>query len=88
MHRTTDEFFRTHAELLCCPACGGVPQRTDRGFHCANCSQSYVELDGIPRQLVERMRPGTFAVCEIEVESLLDQKPGPGAGRSAASEQR
>jgi hypothetical protein len=56
--------------------------------HCDELFDTIVELDGIPRQLVERMRPGTFAVCEIEVESLFDQTPGPGAGRSAASEQR
>ena len=55
--------------------------------HCDELFDTIVELDGIPRQLVERMRPATYAVCEIEVESLFDQTPGPGAGRPTAEQQ-
>ena len=55
--------------------------------HCDEFFDTIVELDGIPRQLLERMRPVTYAVCEIEVESLFDQTPGPGAGRPTAEQQ-
>jgi hypothetical protein len=55
--------------------------------HCDEFFDAIVELDGIPRPLLERMRPVTYAVCEIDVEALFDQTPGPGAGRSAVEQQ-
>jgi SAM-dependent methyltransferase len=48
MHWTTDEFLRTHADLLCCPACGGAPVGTDEGFQCPDCGRGYPEQDDIP----------------------------------------
>lgn len=38
------------------------------------------EIDGIPRALMDRQVPLDFIACEIEVEQLYDQTPGPRAG--------
>jgi hypothetical protein len=38
------------------------------------------EVDGTPRALLERMLPTEFVVCEVDVEELYDQTPGPRAG--------
>jgi hypothetical protein len=42
-----------------------------------------VDLDGIPRELLERMTPTCFLACEIEIDAVFDQTPGPNAGRPA-----
>jgi hypothetical protein len=38
------------------------------------------EIDGIPRELMERLLPRAFATCVVEVEHTYDQTPGPKAG--------
>jgi hypothetical protein len=38
------------------------------------------ETDGTPRELLERLMPPAFVVCEVDVEELFDQTPGPRAG--------
>lgn len=38
------------------------------------------ETDRTPRHLVDRLVPGAFVACTIEVETMYDQTPGPGAG--------
>jgi hypothetical protein len=38
------------------------------------------EIDGTPRDHLERMRPSRYVVCTVAVEESYDQTPGPGAG--------
>ena len=38
--------------------------------------------DGSPRALLERLLPDDYVACEIVIEELYDQTPGPGAGAS------
>ena len=39
-----------------------------------------VEVDGVPRELVERVTPSRYSGCRFEPRELYDQTPGPGAG--------
>ncbi len=36
--------------------------------------------DGVPRRLMDRLVPADLLVCEVDVDELYDQTPGPGAG--------
>lgn len=38
------------------------------------------ETDGTPRVVLDRLVPADFVACIVEVETLFDQTPGPGAG--------
>jgi len=52
------------------------------------CDAFYTDIertDGTPRQMVERLRPADFVVCDIVVDEFYDQTPGPGAGASLAA---
>jgi hypothetical protein len=40
--------------------------------------------DGIPRSLLERIVPNDYIACEVVVERLFDQTPGPRAGTALA----
>jgi hypothetical protein len=44
-----------------------------------------VEVDGNAREQLDRIRPDRFVACEIEIDAVFDQTPGPGAGRSAGT---
>ena len=37
-------------------------------------------VDNLPRHLMQRMIPADLWVCELEVDAVFDQTPGPGAG--------
>lgn len=39
-----------------------------------------VEVDGVRRELVERVTPSRYSACRFEPRDLYDQTPGPGAG--------
>ena len=39
------------------------------------------ELDGNPLQLLERLVPSRYLVCDLVVEEVYDQTPGPRAGQ-------
>jgi len=41
--------------------------------------------DGVPRDVVERLRPHSYIAVEMTVEALFDQTPGPRAGRALSS---
>jgi hypothetical protein len=38
------------------------------------------QTDGTDRELMERMLPAEFVACDVDVEQLFDQTPGPRAG--------
>jgi hypothetical protein len=47
------------------------------------CEHFFTEVeatDGTPRALLHRMLPPGFVVCEMDVEVVFDQTPGPRAG--------
>lgn len=44
-----------------------------------------VEVDGVPRALVERVTPSGFVACRFAVREVYDQTPGPGAGSPVAA---
>jgi hypothetical protein len=44
-----------------------------------------VEVDGVPRALVERVTPSRFVACRFEPREIYDQTPGPGAGAPVAT---
>jgi len=46
------------------------------------------ETDGTPRQLVERLTPADFVMCEVTVDESYNQTPGPAAGHALAPRQR
>lgn len=54
----------------------------------AACMQEYTArlvddvstVDGIPRYLVERLVPDAVLACEVELQEVYDQTPGPRAG--------
>jgi predicted pyridoxine 5'-phosphate oxidase superfamily flavin-nucleotide-binding protein len=46
------------------------------------------ETDGTPRQLLERLTPADFVMCEVTVDESYNQTPGPAAGTVLAPRQR
>lgn len=48
--------------------------------HCELFMGDVLRVDGTPRELLQRMTPAVLSACTIEVESIFDQTPGPGAG--------
>ena len=77
MHRTTDEFFRTHAELLCCPACGGTPVQSDEGFRCADCTRAFRDQDGIPSFFVSSNWNGASRDVTDDIKAFYEANPFP-----------
>ena len=45
-----------------------------------------VATDGTERQLLERLVPLEFVVCDVSVDELYNQTPGPGAGTAVSRE--
>lgn len=52
--------------------------RADR--YCESFFAAVCTLEGVPRGLVERLRPTSLAVCTLTVTEVYDQTPGPAAG--------
>jgi hypothetical protein len=49
-------------------------------LYCDGFFGAVFEIDGIPREWMERLVPPSFAACEVDVEHVYDQTPGPSAG--------
>jgi hypothetical protein len=45
-----------------------------------------VATDGTDRRLLERLVPLDFVACDVMIDELYDQTPGPGAGSAVARE--
>jgi len=45
-----------------------------------------IATDGTDRRLLERLVPLEFVVCEVTVDDVYDQTPGPGAGTAVTRE--
>lgn len=52
--------------------------------YCDDYYRAVMEVDLISRELMERMEPDELIVCDMLVDSVFDQTPGPGAGRAYA----
>lgn len=51
------------------------------------CEEFFADVqatDGVPRHLLERIVPGTLATCDVEIDAVFDQTPGPRAGTALA----
>jgi hypothetical protein len=42
------------------------------------------DVDGIRRELMERLAPADLVACTVDVDEMYDQTPGPGAGAPLA----
>ena len=51
---------------------------------CAGCVETVAEIDQLPREVVWRMVPPGIVACEMVVEQVFDQTPGPQAGSRVA----
>lgn len=51
---------------------------------CAGCVRILHELEGAPEDLIWRMVPPGIVACEMVVEQVFDQTPGPQAGARVA----
>jgi hypothetical protein len=51
---------------------------------CAGCVRILHDLEGAPEELIARMIPAGIVACELEVEQVFDQTPGPQAGARVA----
>lgn len=51
---------------------------------CAGCVEIVAEIDQVPREVVWRMVPPGIVACEMVVEQVFDQTPGPQAGSRVA----
>jgi hypothetical protein len=63
----------------------GVEAATDADRRRARryCDEFFTDIeqtDGTERSLPERLVPASYAVCEMQVDDVFDQTPGPGAG--------
>lgn len=47
---------------------------------CAGCVQIIAEIEGTPAEIVSRMVPPGIVACELVVDQIFDQTPGPEAG--------
>jgi hypothetical protein len=48
--------------------------------YCDGFFDAVFEIDGIPREWMERLVPPSFAASEVDVEHVYNQTPGPNAG--------
>ena len=48
--------------------------------HAASLFEAIHAMDGNPLELLERLLPTSYLVCELEAEEVFDQTPGPRAG--------
>jgi len=67
----------------------GEATAADRIRHdafCAGCVRTIHEGDGSPEEIIWRMVPPGIVACEMVVEQVFDQTPGPGAGARVAPE--
>ena len=51
---------------------------------CAGCVEIVHEIDQVPREVVWRLVPPGIVACEMVVEQVFDQTPGPQAGSRVA----
>jgi Pyridoxamine 5'-phosphate oxidase len=51
---------------------------------CAGCVEVLHALEGTPDEIIWRMVPPGIVACEMEVEQVFDQTPGPSAGAKVA----
>ena len=56
--------------------------------YCTAYHDAVAIVDDIPRHLMQRMVPVEMVRCDIEVEAVFDQTPGPGAGAEIAGADR
>lgn len=56
--------------------------------HCHAVFTDISTVDQIPYELIARIRPERFVVCEVTVDEVYDQTPGPGAGAALAEDRR
>lgn len=52
--------------------------------YCARCIQILHESEGSPEAVIARLIPAGVVACELLVEQVFDQTPGPGAGACVA----
>jgi hypothetical protein len=70
-----------------------IEPATDRDLaffehHCDLFIGDVMRIDGTPRELLQLMTPARLSACTIQVESIFDQTPGPGAGAPIVADQR
>jgi hypothetical protein len=53
---------------------------------CAGCLAILSPLQGVPEETIARLIPADVVACEMVVEQVFDQTPGPGAGACIAPE--
>jgi hypothetical protein len=53
---------------------------------CAGCLAILAPLHAVPEERIARMMPADVVACELVVEQVFDQTPGPGAGARVAPE--
>jgi hypothetical protein len=53
---------------------------------CAGCLGLLAPLQGVPEATIARLIPADVMACEMVVEQVFDQTPGPGAGARIAPE--
>ncbi len=85
----TATHFLTHVswQLKGRGAVVGPPTATDRiryDAFCAGCVRILHENEGTPEEIIERLLPPGIVACEMVVEQVFDQTPGPEAGACIA----
>jgi Pyridoxamine 5'-phosphate oxidase len=53
---------------------------------CAGCLAILAPLHAVPEERIARLTPADVVACELVVEQVFDQTPGPGAGARVAPE--
>ena len=56
--------------------------------YCTAYHDAVAIVDDIPRHLMQRMVPVEMVRCDVQVEAVFDQTPGPGAGSEIAGDPR
>jgi hypothetical protein len=88
MALTTTHFLTLVSwQLKGCAGTVQAPTPADRIRHdafCTGCVRTIHEGDGTPEAVVWRLAPPGIVVCELVVEQVFDQTPGPEAGACVA----
>ncbi|HEX6213515.1 MAG TPA: methyltransferase domain-containing protein [Vicinamibacterales bacterium] len=77
MHPTTAEFFRTHADLFCCPRCGGELQSDAAGSRCSSCAASFGTREGVPSLFVPNDGGDFSRDVTDEIKAFYEANPFP-----------
>lgn len=72
-----DDLYSRHADILCCPRCGGALTLDADRFVCAQCAQAYPSQDGIPSLFTPNEWSDAKEDVTQKIKAFYEENPFP-----------